>query len=132
MANGDDVGVVGEDLVRDRVDQVALAVAEAGAGGVGLGVARKVELDEVTRMQGLAVDGVLARVLVEPGADDLDVEDGAVGGADGVLEGLEARGAEVEGQAAEGRAVGGAARGVGADAGRVGVRGGPLGVGDLW
>lgn len=44
-------------------------------------------------------------MLVEPGADDLDVEDGAFGGADGVLERLQAGGAEVVGQAAEGRAI---------------------------
>jgi hypothetical protein len=102
VPDGDNVRVVGEDLVRDGVDEVALAVAHADAQRVGLGVARKVEADQVLLVQGLGVDRVLARVLVEPGVNDLDVEDGAVGGADGVLEGLEGGGAEVEGEAAEG------------------------------
>lgn len=52
-------------------------------------------------------DGVLVRVLLEPGGDDFDVEDVAVGVADGVLEGLEGGGAEVEGEAAEGDLGGG-------------------------
>lgn len=41
------VRVVGKHLVRDGVDQVALAVAQAGAQRVGVGIARKVESDQV-------------------------------------------------------------------------------------
>lgn len=70
-------------------------------------------------------------MLLEPGGDDLDVEDCAVGGADRVLEGLEGGGAEVEGQAAEGDLGGVGAGGIGADAGGEGVCGVPFGVGDL-
>lgn len=44
----------------------------------------------------------MVRMLLEPGGDDFDVEDVAVGVADRVLEGLEGGGAEVEGEAAEG------------------------------
>lgn len=102
MPNGDDVRVVGEDLVGDGVDEIALTVAEAGAQRVGLCIAREDEADEILFLQRLGIDGVLVRVLVEPGGDDFDVEDCAVGGADGVLEGLEGGGAEVEGEAAEG------------------------------
>jgi len=69
-------------------------------------------------------------VALKPGANHLDVEDGARGGADGVLEGLQRGGAVVEGEAAEGD--GCATRGLGAAAGRVAtVGGGPFGVGDV-
>jgi hypothetical protein len=62
-------------------------------------------------------------VLVEPGADDLNIEDGAVGCAYGVLEGLETGGAKVEGEATEGGVAVLVARGgSSADAGGEGVR----------
>ena len=88
MADSHDVRVVRKDLVRDRVDKVAFPVAQPRAQRVPRGIAGKVEADEVLLVERLAVDGVLAGVLVEPGADDLDVEDGSRRGADGVLEGL--------------------------------------------
>jgi hypothetical protein len=115
MPHGHDVRVVREHLVRDGVDEITLAIAQPRAAAVLAGVARKVQPDQVLRAQRLAVDGVLARVLVEPGADDLDVEDGAVGRADRVLERLERGGAEAEGEAAEGGGAGGG--GFRADAG---------------
>lgn len=127
----DNVRVVGEDLVGDGVDEIAFTVAQAGAQRVGLCIAREDEADEVLLLQGLGVDRVLVRVLLEPGGDDLDVEDCAVGGADRVLERLEGGGAEVEGEAAEGDLGGVGAGGVGADVGGEGVCGGPFGVGDL-
>lgn len=62
-------------------------------------------------------------MLLEPGADDLNIENGAVGGAYGVLEGLKTGGAKVEGKATEGGvAVLVARRGSSADAGGEGVR----------
>ena len=91
MADGDNVRVICEGFVRYGVDIIVV-----------FGAAREVELDEVVRRQGLAVDGVLVGVFVEPGADDFDVEDCTGGGADGVGEGLERGGAVVEGEAAEG------------------------------
>lgn len=91
MANGDDVRIICKGFVCYGVDVLVV-----------FGAAREVELDEVVRRQGLAVDGVLVGVFVEPGADDFDVEDCAAGGADGVGEGLEGGGAVVEGEAAEG------------------------------
>lgn len=119
MSDGDDVRVVGKDLVGDGIDQVAFAVAQAGAERVCLCIPGEIEADQVLLLQGLGVDRVLVRMLLEPGADDFDVEDGAVGGADGVLEGLEAGGAEVKGEFAEGDVLCGA--GAGAYAGGVGV-----------
>lgn len=47
VADGDDVRVVGEDLVGDGVDEVAFTVAEAGAERVCLCIAREDEADEV-------------------------------------------------------------------------------------
>jgi endonuclease YncB( thermonuclease family) len=47
VADGDDVRVVGENLVGDGVDEVALTVAEAGAERVGFCIAREDEADKV-------------------------------------------------------------------------------------
>ena len=101
MSNGDNVRIVRKHLISDWVDEVTFSVAEPRAQGVRAGVPGKVELDEVLLAQRCAVDRILAGVLVEPGANDLDVEYRAVGGADRVLEGLETGGAKVEGQATE-------------------------------
>jgi hypothetical protein len=43
----------------------------------------------------------LVGVLVKPGADDLNVENRSIGGADRVLEGLETGGAKVKGKTAK-------------------------------
>ena len=93
--------IVREDLVRDGIDQVPLPICESRRCGVATTVGgcipRKVKLDQILRAEAFAVDRVLVRVLVKPGANDLDVEDGALGRADGVVEGLEGGGTEVEG-----------------------------------
>ena len=83
--------VVREDLVRDRIDHFAVIVL------------RKVKLHELGRFERGAVDRVRS-VLQQPWQDVVDVEDGAVGGADGGFEGLERDGAEVEWESFEGRA----------------------------
>jgi hypothetical protein len=77
MADSHDVCIIGKDLVRNRIDEITLPITQARAERVLRGIARKVEADEVLLVERLAVDGVLAGVLVEPGADDLDVEDGS-------------------------------------------------------
>lgn len=61
----------------------------------------------------------------------VDVEDGAVGCADGGVEGLQRYGAEVEWQALEGCSVGGWFGEARARAGREGIGGAPFAVGDL-
>lgn len=111
--------VIRKDLVRDRIDQIPLPVAQPRAQGVRRGIAREVELDEVLPGEGRAVDGVLVGVLVEPGGYDFDVKDGAGGCADWVGKGLEGGSAEVEGEATEG----GVCCGAGARGGCVGVGG---------
>lgn len=70
-------------------------------------------------------------MLREPFANNLNIEDRAFGCADGILEGLEAGGAEVEGEAFEGGTVRGFLGYVGPGARRVCIGGVPFGVGDL-
>lgn len=70
------MGVVGKDLVGDRINVFAVIVL------------RKVELDQVGRLQRSAIDGIGA-VLLEPWEDVCEVEDGSFIGADWVLEWLE-------------------------------------------
>lgn len=69
-------------------------------------------------------------MFLKPCRYDFDVEDCAFSRADGVREGLEGGGAEIVGKALEGTS-GSFVRDVGARARGIGVRGGPLGVGDL-
>lgn len=72
-------------------------------------------------------------MLLDPGQDVGEVEDGALRGADRVFEGLERDGAEVEGQALEAGARGGVGElaCVGTSGGAEGIFGGPFAVRDL-
>ncbi len=70
-------------------------------------------------------------MLEKPGQDMVDVEDGAVGCADGGVEGLQRHGAEVEWQAFEGCSVRGWFGKARARAGGECIGGAPLAVGDL-
>ena len=70
-------------------------------------------------------------MLKEPGKDVVNVEDGAVRGADWGIEGLERDGTEIEWKALEGCAGARGFRKARACAGGEGIFGGPLAVGDL-
>lgn len=70
-------------------------------------------------------------MLEKPGQDIVDVEDGAIGCADGGVEGLQRHGAEIEWQALEGCSVCGWFGEAGARAGGEGIGGAPFAVGDL-
>ena len=88
MSNSHNVSIVGEDLVSDGIDQVALAIAETSAEGIRTSIARKVQSYQVFLVKWFAIDRVLVGVFLKPCAYDFDVEDGAVGRTDGVFEGL--------------------------------------------
>ena len=112
------MGIIREDLVRDRINVLAIVV---------LG---EVQLDELGAFERRARDRVGA-VLLEPGQDVGQVEDGAVGRADWMRKRLQRDGAEFEGKPLErgARPLGFAQ--AGASAGRVGVFRRPLRVGDV-
>lgn len=114
----DDMRVVSEDLERHGIDHLALIVL------------REIKLNQFGALHRKARDGIGA-VFLEPGEDVGEVEDGAVARADGVGEGLEGNGAEVEGESLEGCAGDFGLGYAGAGAGRVGIFGGPLRMGDL-
>lgn len=67
--------IVCDDLEGDGIDILALLVL------------CKVQLDQLSAFERLSVDGV-GSMLLQPGKNVGEVEDGAIGGADGVLEGL--------------------------------------------
>jgi len=69
------VCIVRKDLVRDRINVFPIIILY------------KVELGQVRRLEGRSVDRVRA-VLLQPWQDVGEVENGAVRGAYGVLEGL--------------------------------------------
>ncbi|KAH0445654.1 hypothetical protein KCU90_g136, partial [Aureobasidium melanogenum] len=69
------MSVVGKDLVGDRVNVFAIVIL------------RKVELDQVGRLQWSAINGVRS-VLLQPWQDVCEIEDGSFGRADGMLEWL--------------------------------------------
>ena len=84
----DQVGIVGEDFVRDGVDILVIVVL------------CKVEFDKVCRLERRAVDGVRS-MLLQPRQDVGEVECRSLVGAHWMLEGLQREGAEVEGQSLE-------------------------------
>lgn len=110
--------VIGEDLVCDWIQHLAVIVL------------REVEFQEISGFEALAIDGIGA-VLEEPGQYMVDVEDGAIGCADGGVERLQRHRAEVEWQALEGCSVCGWFGEAGARAGGEGIGGAPFAVGDL-
>ena len=76
--------VIRKDLERHRVYILSLIIFG------------KAQLDELTALERLAIYRV-GTVLLDPWQDVGQVKDGALGGADGMLKGLERDGAEVEG-----------------------------------
>lgn len=113
------MSIIGKHLERHGINILAFVI---------LG---KVEFDEVATLQRLAIDRVLATMLPQPWEDVGKVEDGAVGGADGVLEGLEGEGAEVVWEALEVGGWAGRLARVGAGGGAEGIGAGPFAVRDL-
>lgn len=91
---GDNMGVVGEDLKGDWIHHIPVIVL------------REMELDEIDLFEWNTRYGVCA-MLFQPWQDVDEVEYCSLGTADRVIEGLERYGAEVEGQAFEWRRRGG-------------------------
>lgn len=112
------MGIVGEDLVSDRIHHLSIIV---------LG---EVEFDQLVGFERGASYGVGA-VLLQPWENVGDVEYGAVGTADRVVERLQRNGAEVERQALEGGDGGIRLGCAGASARRIGIFRGPLAVSNL-
>lgn len=112
------MGIVGEDLVGDGIHHFSILIFG------------ETEFDEVGRFERCARYWIGA-VLLQPGENVGDVEYCPLWTADRVVERLERDGAEVEWQALEGCIRGICLGRAGSDAGRKGIFGSPLTVGDL-